>query len=317
MRKMIILSCVLLLIFSNQLLAQEDCILDEKSEAVQFVKTEHTIVYFTPELCKPLLIEDFNATMTDSGQVYSLNWSKQHHDLWHVNSYELRVDGSTVNTYDSNVTLPLILDLHTTINHFNPVDFEVRACTFVSDETSCGEWQTTATTCLSTCTDTTLSAPFLNVPAGVNTTGDYQVSWNNEGYDNFELEQKISGAWSTVYSGPQLNHELVNQTNNQAYRYRVRGCSNNVCSVYSDEKTVAIVLQIPDFNLLPSPNLSGDYRVSWKPVSYDTSVERYKLRERFNGRQWTTIVNTDVLSFDFNGQVNGTYEYQVKACRAR
>ena len=316
MRKIARLSSILLFIFSHQLFAVENCVTGEISETAQLIKAEHTIAYFAPELCKPLLIEDFNATMTDSGQVYSLNWSKQHHDLWHVNSYELRIDGTTINTYEADVTLPLDLNLHASVNHFNPVDFEVRACASTSEEaTSCGEWQTTTTTCLTACTDTTLSAPFLNVPAGINTTGDYVISWNNEGYTHFELQQNISGSWSTIYSGSELTYEWANQVNNQTYGYRVKGCHNNVCSLYSEGKTVDTVLQIPEFNTLVSPNLSGSYRVSWKPVNYDAKVERYKLKERFNGGPWTTPSNIDSLFHDFNGQSNGVYEYIVKACR--
>ncbi|WP_395377517.1 RHS repeat-associated core domain-containing protein [Marinicella sp. W31] len=318
MHKMTYLISILLFVFSQQTKALESCIPGEASESAQLIKTQHAIIYMAPDLCQPLSIEGFDTTMTSSSHAYSLNWSKQHHNLWHVTHYEVRIEGATVNTYQADIALPLSLDLNGVINHSNPAVFEIRACASLSNtqEISCSEWQTTTTQCQSTCTNTNLTSPFLNVPAGVNTTGDYSISWNNEGFSRYELEQEVSRAWATVYTGSELNHDVINQKNNATYDYRIRGCYNNVCSDYSPRKTVTVDLQIPEFNSLESPNLSGNYTVSWQPVSYDASVERYKLKERVNGGQWTTPSNIDSLSFSFTGKANGVYDYKVKACRA-
>ena len=91
--------------------------------------------------------------------------------------------------------------------------FEVRACASVTQGStieSCGDWQTTITQCETDCTDQTLSPPVLTVPAGNNTTGEYDVNWAGGGYNRYVLQEKagLLGNWVTIQDDTLLSRHF-------------------------------------------------------------------------------------------------------------
>ena len=50
---------IILLTFSIQVFGVENCETAKRSETFHLIKTEHTIVYTQPKLCKPQPISDF------------------------------------------------------------------------------------------------------------------------------------------------------------------------------------------------------------------------------------------------------------------
>lgn len=322
------LTIFLLLITVKQSQAFENCVAGEPSENHQVIFTDHAIVYNSPKLCKPLPIDEFSATKRDSGQIYDLNWSKLHHDLWHISSYDVRINGSTVNNYSVDTALPLTIDFTGSPVNLGLVDFEVRACGSLPDDPvtlSCGDWQSTITQCETTCTDPTLQAPTLNVPLGTNLTADYIVNWSTGDYTSYQLEElkQSSGISSVVYNGPNVNHSFINQQNNDTYTYKVRGCNGTVCSRFSSSRSVNVAMQIPSFTATAPINNTGSYTLSWNEVVYDSVIERYKLQKydqqnnSWGGSSNPPLVNIDQLFYHVTGHSNGVTElYRVKACRA-
>ena len=275
---------------------------------------------FLPSHCKPTNITNFSVIRQNNAPIYDLNWSKQDHDIWQVSGYDVRINGTDINSYASTVTLPLTIDLTSAFGGSGFDNFEVRACT--SDPTnsaitSCGDWQSTITQCQTICTDNTLTPPVFSSTSANNTTGDYSISWQGSSFDNYQLQQSSGSTWVTVQNNASLSKSFSNQSNNTNYSYRLRGCNaGNICSTFSSIITISVQLQIPTLGSIASPNTSGNYTVSWSPVGYDTDVERYQLQEITNGTNWTTVSNVHNFSRSFTGKSNGvTYSYRLRACR--
>jgi len=325
MNRLTHLSILLLLIFSYNVYAVDDCIVNKKSESVILILTVHTVVYTEPKLCKPLPIVGFSATKAANTWDYSLNWSKQDHDLWHVANYEVRVDGQNVTTYNYDQQLPLSIDLNAGTAPNTLHQFEVRACASIPTDdplnplTSCGDWQSMATQCDAICVDSSLTAPSLSGPP-VSTTGDYTLSWFGF-FDSFELQEKIAGTSNNNYVTKQDNANLYrdfNNPNGSAFTYRVRGHNGNVYSPYSNEFSVDI-RYTPSVPSITSPQnnaiiTTDNYTVEWTP---SINAISYALFERFNGLpiNWgAPVSNTNATSVIFPDSVNGNYSYKVVAC---
>ncbi|MBL4659711.1 MAG: hypothetical protein JKY19_05095, partial [Alcanivoracaceae bacterium] len=319
MRKITYLSIILLFVFSNQVLAiVADCVSGKRSESVNLIMTEHTVLYTLAELCKPQLVADFSAVKQNGTSIYNLNWSKQDHDLWHVATYDVRVNGVDVSSFANTVTLPLSIDLALSEVPTEVSDFEVRACSSLpSDDplnplVSCGDWQSTVTQCDTECTNASLSPPALNVPVDTNTTGAYTISWSGA-YTRFELQESTTSSWVSVYDGANLSFDFINQSNGNSYSYKVRGCNDNVCSDYSTVQTISVLYPptaIPTITVPGPVNTTGNYTVSWTSSTYAT---RYELHEKINNGSWSIIQDNETFSRVFTN-INNTYTYKVRAC---
>jgi YD repeat-containing protein len=64
---------------------------------------------------------------------------------------------------------------------------------------------------------------------------------------------------------------------------------------------------------VPATSATGSYTVSWGNVSTATS---YTLQQSINGGGWSTVYSGSATSQAVNGEGNGTYAYQVRACNA-
>jgi hypothetical protein len=305
--------------FTTQVFGVMDCVTAKKSETAHLIKTAHTIIYTVPELCKPQLISDFSAIKNDGSNIYNLSWSKQDHDLWNVLRYEVRVDTTDILIYDNNITLPVTIDLNSSIVQLGMVGFEVRACASITQADgstieSCGDWQTTITQCETDCTDQTLNPPILTVPIGNNTTGEYDVSWVGN-YSRYVLQERagLLGNWLTIQDGASLSRHFINQANGSINFYRVKGCFGTVCSPESSEQTVIVRFTPPATTLSASVQTTTDgiYNLSWTASDYAT---RYELQEKLDAGAWSTIQNNSGLGKSFNKTANHVYSYQVRAC---
>lgn len=64
---------------------------------------------------------------------------------------------------------------------------------------------------------------------------------------------------------------------------------------------------------VPAFSNNGSYDVSWSEVA---GVTRYELRERAGAGEWQEIYNGAALAMSIIDKVSGTYDYQVRGCRA-
>ena len=153
MKKPSIILSLLFSLFAHQSNAQVlDCVSGVKSVETTMIMSEYTVAYAKPVLCKPLLVSGFSAVNAINSSIYTLNWSKEEHSLWNIASYDVRVNGTAIRTYDYSMVLPISID--------EPGDlasFEVRACaSVVSDDplsplVSCSAWKSAATQCEGGC----------------------------------------------------------------------------------------------------------------------------------------------------------------------
>ncbi len=117
-----------------------------------------------PATCAPDAITGFSASII-SQNTYSLDWSKQDHNIWQVTDYEIRVNGDNndIRTYTSAQAQVLPIELN--VIGASIASFEIRACV----TTICGEWQSTQTQCDSDCTTGSYVsddiAPITDVPS--------------------------------------------------------------------------------------------------------------------------------------------------------
>ncbi|MGJ8663903.1 MAG: hypothetical protein ACSHWU_09640, partial [Marinicella sp.] len=303
----------------------EECVAGKKSVSINQILTEHTVLYPLPKICKPLLVEGFSAIKAyedpeqppETTVDYSLSWSKQDHDLWHVVQYEVRINGNTISTYDYGESLPVEINLAIPSVNEGLASFEIRACASLDNaEFTCGDWQSTETQCDISCIDNSYTVPQLSSLSEINITGDFQVNWSASNHPNYELQQSINGGdWVSVYVGGELSFLFENQRNNE-YAYKVRVVNGNIYSDFSEVEQLNVQLEIPIFGALEAESTTGDYSVSWSAVSYDEYVVKYQLQEKINDGEWHTVSSDKNYNEEFVGQALGfNYAYQIRACR--
>lgn len=315
--KQVIFLLVILLFTFTPVEAADDCVDGEESLSINLLLTEHTVLYPLSQVCKPQLVDEFTAIKTFESWDFDISWSKEHHDLWHVDRYEVRVNDDAVYSFDYDEGLPVSIDdlAQPGVNEGLPV-FEIRACSVVGVDTECGDWVSTETQCENYCTDNSYQVPQIIGLADTNSTGDIDVNWSAVTYPDYELQISVNGAAFQVAVDSQTNHHTFINQNNGVYAFQVRNRNGNIYSKFSPAATTEVDLETPVFNYLATENNTADYIVSWSEVSYENLGVIYQLEESANGGPWILISDNSSRSISFVNKPSGSnYEYRVRACR--
>lgn len=127
-------------------------------------------------------------------------------------------------------------------------------------------------------------------PTGVNTTGNYTVSWGRHHLvPNYQLQERVNnGNWRQVYTALSSSPTsyVVTSKSPGTYRYRVRYCTVNFhCSPYGSVLTVTITKGTV---AAPTISPSGGTHVGSVRVSLSTSTSGATIRYTTNGSAVTT-----------------------------
>ncbi len=158
------------------------------------------------------------------------------------------------------------------------------------------------------------AVPKLTSPPSTAPSASYLVQWTSQATaTSYELQQSYnSGAWTNVYSGAGLSLSLSSKPAGR-YGYRVRACSSQGCSAWSDTRRVTVPPAPTTAPTLSAPTTgaNGSYTVSWTGISDTTS---YQLEESFNSGAWTSAYTGSLRTVAYASKTAGTYTYRVKAC---
>lgn len=158
------------------------------------------------------------------------------------------------------------------------------------------------------------AVPQLTSPALTAPSASYVVQWTSQATaTSYELQESFnSGAWTNVYSGAALSRSFSSKPAGR-YGYRVRACSSQGCSAWSDTRRVTVPPAPTTAPTLSAPTTgaNGSYKVSWTAISDITS---YQLEESFNSGAWTSAYSGAQRTTSYTGKPAGTYIYRVKAC---
>jgi hypothetical protein len=163
-----------------------------------------------------------------------------------------------------------------------------------------------------------LEAPNLSSISNDDSDGDYLLDWNEvTSATSYTLEEDNNSSFSspvTRYEGPNTQYQITGQENGCWY-YRVRASDAETDSPWSDDKAVA-VLDAPILSPINNFDGDGDYLIDWSDVTAATS---YTLQEDDNSSFSSPVTRYkgSNTQYQINGQLNGTWHYQVQAsCEA-
>lgn len=166
-----------------------------------------------------------------------------------------------------------------------------------------------------TTTSTAPTTPVVSVPAE-SANGNYTVAWTAVSQaSRYDLqEQAGAGAWSNIYSGPNLTRVVTGRTGG-SYAYRVRACRGTTCGGWSATATVSVQSLPSTGPSISAPGISidGTYAVSWSGVA---DALTYRLEESVSGGGWIEIQDGSSLTRSFSGKADGTFAYRARACNA-
>ncbi len=154
-------------------------------------------------------------------------------------------------------------------------------------------------------------------PATV-TVGAYTLTWTASDTSQsvvYELERSVDGATWTLLSGTNsmTTRSITGHSTPGPHSFRVRACletDRTSCSDWTDAHTVTF---LPPGALIAVPPTSktGDYTVSWTPVS---EAAYYRLLENTGGETWQLVRETLDTTHHFTGRDAGAYRYQLEMC---
>lgn len=131
--------------------------------------------------------------------------------------------------------------------------------------------------------------------------GTYTLAWNSSSRATRYEWRKGTDGWSNV--GTNRTAYITNLPIGNT-QFEVRACNTTGCSSAAN-KTVVVGPSTPALQL-PTTNTSGNYELSWNPV---TNAGYYEWRE--NAGNWNSSTSTRVT---FSNKPVGTYTYYVRAC---
>ncbi|MHC5036833.1 MAG: hypothetical protein ACYTHM_05935, partial [Planctomycetota bacterium] len=148
-------------------------------------------------------------------------------------------------------------------------------------------------------------------------SGNYTVTWaTSQGATGYDLQEDTSASFtnpSTVYTGANTQFNVTGKTSGTFY-YRVRASNlagsstwmagTNGCSIVPPQAPASITV--------PATSATGNYQVSWTPVTDATS---YDLEEDTSASftNATTVYQGANTFFDVTGKTSGTFYYRVRA----
>ena len=149
--------------------------------------------------------------------------------------------------------------------------------------------------------------------------GTFDLSWGPVSGTGIEyrVERRLNGSstWGqiAVQSGALLH--LENQPDGYP-QYRVRACKDGLCGNYSDiyYMTVEYTPPIPEWITATPTGTAGEFDVAW---ASSPQAGWYTLLEKTDNGAWHSLHvegNGTLTSYRYQ-RGNGTYQYQVKACR--
>ncbi|GAB3309994.1 hypothetical protein [Luteimonas notoginsengisoli] len=198
----------------------------------------------------------------------------------------------------------------------------VTSPTSIADKAS-GTWGYSAAACnVGGCSDWSLPVtvvvtlppslpPDLVVPAA-SSTGDFSITWNAvSGATSYKLRERLNGgAWKTPTSA--TSPTPITDRASGTWGYSAAACNVGGCSDWSLPETVVVTLppaSPPDL-VVPAASSTGDFPITWTPVSGATS---YKLRERLNDGAWKAPTSATSPT-SITGKTSGAWGYSAAAC---
>jgi len=154
--------------------------------------------------------------------------------------------------------------------------------------------------------------------SGGDNNAAFTVSWGaaTGNITAYQLQQRINGgAWTTIHNASGTSKSRSGLANG-TYQYRVKACNGSTCSGYGTTKTVyvAITPGVPaSISVSPHPSTNGNHTISWGASS--GSITKYDLNRKIGSGSWTNLYDGTALSRAYSGLSNGSYAYQVRACK--
>ena len=161
------------------------------------------------------------------------------------------------------------------------------------------------------------------------TNGSFSLSWTNpSSHPIFQVEEQFNaGSWTLISQKSTASHSLSNKPNG-TYNYRIQYCItlpmspyNTVCSATSNTKQVVVAVPAPSQpSTITGPgslsySVPGgvDYSIDW--ANSTGTVTAYDLERKVNSGSWTDVLPANTTSArSFNDELEGTYQYRVRAC---
>ncbi len=213
--------------------------------------------------------------------------------------------------------------------------YHVRACNSAGQ---CGSYSSTSIVVIKN------SAPSISTTEATSTDGTYTLSWTGGAHNGVTNtsdlaykfdELKPGDSWRNIQSNQGRSIALTRNTKNGDYYYRVRVCnitknyttlpngdrvyigfSWGACGSYSANRHVKVSIPAPApvTGLHSTETTSGDggYSIKW---SASSGASSYQWREKLNNGNWSGWLSTSSTSIVRSGKGNGTYYYEVKACK--
>jgi hypothetical protein len=155
--------------------------------------------------------------------------------------------------------------------------------------------------------------PTLDVD-GADADGSYSVSWSSTDQPaTYQLDARVNGgAWTTTVLGGTVASKSYSGKVPAVYDYQLRACIGTDCSNNSPIGTL-VVLGTPVMKTLASSSTTGNYTVGWNSVPGDPWYRLYESND--GGANWTRVQNSTALSMTFSNKADGTYKYEVRACK--
>jgi RHS repeat-associated protein len=128
-------------------------------------------------------------------------------------------------------------------------------------------------------------------------------------------------SWVIVAATPATAYTFIDRAYGQAYRYRVRACSESQsgaanCSAWVESAEVRLRYPAPNApgGIAVSGQSGGTFTLSWNGVLGWAPQYTYELQESRNNAAWTTPATQTITSYTRTGRSAATYRYRVRAC---
>ncbi|MBU2870415.1 chitinase N-terminal domain-containing protein [Colwellia sp. E2M01] len=158
----------------------------------------------------------------------------------------------------------------------------------------------------------------IEAPA-IDNDGIYTITFtkpSNGDSVTYQWQERLnSGAWSQTISTTSMNVSQAKKENG-SWSYRVKACELTLCSGYTSEKTVVVLLipGTPPSLETPTENV-GISTVKWGKSSNMVPSAYYKLSRKRAAGSYTKVYEGIETSFrDTTTSASGTHTYEIKAC---
>ena len=148
-------------------------------------------------------------------------------------------------------------------------------------------------------------------------SGQYSVSWQISGANaNYMLEEHLKGDdidnWQPIYTGPMTSF-MVEKTDNGQFKYRVKGCQDELCSYYLASHYINVDIPLATPENVNGVSSGGSHTIAWDPVA---RAESYRVEINFDGSGWQQLTTTTLTSVQYSPQISGSAMYRIQACDA-